>query len=190
MPTDDATSPAPIFAYLTVWEHAEHGFFGGYLIVCEAGRPLEFHCSAPIKPSRAQEILYGPTLRPYLLGQQIAGGLLASAQLKPRLILTDHPDILVLSAEFDGHLLHLLSDTAETAQAPNVTSSASRQFCCANYRFELPPGCEADGDDVRPLLETLAASVDLAEPFERIQLAIREAQRIGESEDEADARAA
>src|ERR1700754_175998 len=77
------------FGYLSVINSAEHGYFGGYLIVGPLGRPLEFHCTAPLRPSRAQQILYGPTLEPFLLGEQIAGAMLDAAKLKPRLILTN-----------------------------------------------------------------------------------------------------
>ena len=82
------------FGYLSAVESAEHGFFGGYLLVSPLGRPVEFHCTAPIRPSRAQQILYGPTLQPYLLGEQIAGTLLAKAQTKPQIILTDQSSVL------------------------------------------------------------------------------------------------
>ena len=58
---------AACLGFLTVVEHAELGLLGGYLLLNAAGRPLEFHCTAPVKPNRAQEILYGPTLRPYLV---------------------------------------------------------------------------------------------------------------------------
>ena len=51
--------------FLTVVENAELGLLGGYLLLNAAGRPLEFHCTAPVKPSRTQEILYGPTLQPF-----------------------------------------------------------------------------------------------------------------------------
>ena len=71
------------FGYLSVINSAEHGYFGGYLIVGPMGRPLEFHCTAPIRPSRAQQILYGPTLEPFLLGEQIAGAMLDAAKLRP-----------------------------------------------------------------------------------------------------------
>ena len=77
------------FGYLTTVETAEFGYFGGYLIVSSLGRPLEFHCTAPIQPSRAQRILYGPTLASYLLGEQICGALSGAAKLTPELILTD-----------------------------------------------------------------------------------------------------
>ena len=50
--------------FLTTVASASHGVFGGYLLVDEVGRPLEFHCTAPVRVSRAQEILYGPYLNP------------------------------------------------------------------------------------------------------------------------------
>src|SRR3954469_25637020 len=77
------------FGYLSVINSAEHGYFGGYLIVGPLGRPLEFHCTAPVRPSRAQQILYGPTLEPFLLGERITGAMLDAAKLKPCLILTN-----------------------------------------------------------------------------------------------------
>ena len=82
------------FGYLSALESAEHGYFGGYLVVSVLGRPLEFHCTAPIRPSRAQQILYGPTFEPYLLGEQICGALLDTAKLKPSVILTDCEAVL------------------------------------------------------------------------------------------------
>ena len=50
----------PVLGFLTVLEHPQHGLFGGYLLLNLAGRPVEFHCTAPVKPNRAQQILYGP----------------------------------------------------------------------------------------------------------------------------------
>ena len=70
MSTMDAKSK-PTLGFLTVVEHPQYGLFGGYLVLNTAGRPLEFHCTAPIKPNRAQEILYGPTLESFLYGEQI-----------------------------------------------------------------------------------------------------------------------
>src|SRR5688500_11494160 len=66
-----ASDAAPqALGFLTVVEHDQFGLVGGYLILNSSGRPLEFHCTAPVKPSRAQQILYGPTLTPYLYGEQ------------------------------------------------------------------------------------------------------------------------
>src|SRR4051812_23172961 len=63
--TAGGASPAAL-GFLTVVEDEQQGLVGGYLLLNPLGRPVEFHCTAPVKPNRAQQILYGPTLRPYL----------------------------------------------------------------------------------------------------------------------------
>jgi hypothetical protein len=108
----DAKSMATL-GFLTVIEHPQYGLFGGYLVLNMAGRPLEFHCTTPIKPNRAQEILYGPTLDAFLYGEQIGQTLLSQAKTEPLVLCTDRapvlaarefvatPMVLVLSAECD-----------------------------------------------------------------------------------------
>jgi hypothetical protein len=86
----------PAIGFLTVIEHPQHGLFGGYLVLNLAGRPLEFHCTAPIKPNRAQQILYGPTLESFLYGEQIGSTLLGHAKTLPLAICTDREPVLSL----------------------------------------------------------------------------------------------
>jgi hypothetical protein len=81
--------------FLTVVRQVEHGYVGGYLIVNPLARPIEFHCTLPVKPNRAQEILYGRTLEPYLLGEQIAATLIGKSSSAPLLVCTDEPHVLV-----------------------------------------------------------------------------------------------
>ncbi len=176
----------PTFGYLSAVETADHGFFGGYLLISSLGRPLEFHCTAPIRPSRAQEILYGPTLRPYLLGEQIAGTLLAKSQAKPQIVLTDLSAALCHRASVGVPIVYL-APAGSDASSENLPTVG---LIVAGHRFELPPGCEADRDEVIALLSTLGNHVDLPEPFDRIHEAIREAQRIGGRGQEAHAEAA
>src|SRR5262245_21892116 len=64
MSSGDKRSTA--IGFYTVVAHEQHGLFGGLLVLNRNGRPLEFHCTAPLKPNRAQEILYGATLESYL----------------------------------------------------------------------------------------------------------------------------
>jgi hypothetical protein len=187
---------ANTFGYLSAVESAELGFFGGYLLVSMLGRPIEFHCTAPIRPSRAQEILYGPTLQSYLLGEQIAGALLAKSRSKPQIILTDQltalchrvkvdvPIVCLLPASGAGQL-DAIQFKASTSE-PNATNS----IVVAGHAFELPAGFDADRNAATALLTTLSAHVDLPEPFARIHDAIREAQRIGERQPEAHSDAA
>ena len=79
----------PAIGFLTVTRDLEQGLFGGYLLLNSLGRPLEFHCTAPVRPNRAQEILYGPTLDSYLCGERIGHTLLEKSKAEPQLILTD-----------------------------------------------------------------------------------------------------
>lgn len=175
-----------IFGYLSAVETADHGYFGGYLLISSLGRPLEFHCTAPIRPSRAQEILYGPTLRPYLLGEQIAGTLLAKSQAKPQIILTDQSSALCHRGAVGVPIVVL--DPIGTDAA--LTTPPSLVLTVAGHTCELPPGSESDRDTVIALLSTLSNHVDLPEPFERIHEAIREAQRISSRGPEAHGEAA
>jgi hypothetical protein len=87
--------------FVTILEHPEQGLSGGFLLLNPAARPLEFHCTAPVRATRAQQILYGRTLRPYLYGEQIAATLVKKANLRPVLIVTDQPHVLAMREHVD-----------------------------------------------------------------------------------------
>ena len=65
MVTARSQQPLPI-GFLSVLDDEELGAIGGYLVLSRNGRPLEFHCTSPVRANRAQQILYGPTLQPFL----------------------------------------------------------------------------------------------------------------------------
>jgi hypothetical protein len=174
MPTE-THSRETSFGFLSSVHTAEHGHFGGYLIVSELGRPLEFHCTSPVRPSRAQEILYGPTLQAYLLGEQIGGTLLAAAKLPVRLLLTDQRSMLAVRAT-SGAAMAMV--TARAAMNAEPDASNCCDLIAGGCQLELPPGFESDREAVAESIEILTKHVDLAEPFGRIHEAICEAQRI------------
>jgi hypothetical protein len=178
----------PSMGFLTVVEHSQYGLFGGYLILNTAGRPLEFHCTAPIKPNRAQEILYGPTLAPFLYGEQIGQTLVGQAGVTPLVICTDRepalaardhvpmPVVLVLPpesqcdppAEESGRFFRV--DAAH--RGPRLVT-----FQLGRNRLALPERADEDRRLVAERLTDLAEAFDLAEPFQRIRDAIEEAQQ-------------
>ncbi len=82
--------------FLTAIEVPERGYVGGLLVTNQFGRPLEFQCTAPLKPNRTQEILYGPTLVPYVLGDLIGRTLVEKVGVKPHIVLTERHDLLGL----------------------------------------------------------------------------------------------
>jgi len=152
------------FGFLTAVESPLHGLFGGYLVVDGLGRPLEFHCTVPVKVSRAQQILYGPTLHGHLHGRQIGGALLAESRAEPLIVLTDH----------DGMLSVRPHTKLPVALVKPLTSEATGGFAVGTSHVMPHAGAEAT---IREQLELLATAVDLTEPFERIRAAIEEAQR-------------
>jgi hypothetical protein len=184
------------FGYLSALESPEHGFFGGYLLISLRGRPLEFHCTAPVRPNRAQQILYGPLLHPYLLGEQIGGALVREAAIVPQLILTDQVAVLSLRSQIEMPIVYIrdVGDLAGLAnrlgQDDAVGESASSgerlelnnalgRFQLHGHACQLAPGYESDSELVLKPLAELVQYVELVEPFDRIHEAIREAQRIG-----------
>jgi hypothetical protein len=198
--SNETPSQETTFGYLSVINSPEHGYFGGYLIVGPLGRPLEFHCTAPVRPSRAQQILYGPTLEPFLLGEQIAGAMLDAAKLKPNLILTNCEATLHIRSRRVSPMVLLCgrpaietSDITSTSGAPadastpigaasDISSGPHESLSIEGFAFLLPIGFERERDDATRLLNELVRQIDLAEPFGRIEEAIREAQRLGGGE--------
>ena len=162
----------PAIGFLTVIEHAEHGLFGGYLVLNASGRPLEFHCTAPFKPSRAQEILYGPTLRPFLFGEQIGQTLLAKARVKPFLVCTDAEPMLA-AREFSDVPLVLVQSPERSEQK---TSNLGEAFALGrNQVVATHPDDQATALDNWSTAH--ADALDLLEPFTRIREALEEAQK-------------
>ncbi len=156
------------FGFLTTLESAAHGLFGGYLVVDALGRPLEFHCTAPVKVSRAQQILYGPTLHGHLHGRQVGGALLAEGKVTPAVVLTDNDAMLHVRPHTHLPLALVRRGAAEQIAAGFLVGEAV-----------VSPHAEdaARADELEARLATLAAAVDLCEPFERIRAALDEAAR-------------
>jgi hypothetical protein len=158
--------------FLTVVEYAQHGYFGGLLALNRLGRPTEFHCTMPVKPSRAQEILYGPTLRAYLCGEQIATALLAKLPAPPVAVLTDDVDVLSVTQLTDTPVLLVPASESESPE----DDSATEWLSIDGWRLgTLAP--QTDADALARVLADFTENVDPAEPFERIRAAIDQAQR-------------
>jgi hypothetical protein len=190
------TTPKPVIGFLTVVDHPQHGLFGGYLVLNLAGRPLEFHCTAPVKPNRAQQILYGPTLESFLYGEQIGQTLLEKATAAPLAVLTDRAPALAIRehASFPVALVLPSDASAPTDAATDAATVADAtkvwridpahggrirlsEFQLGRNRLAVPERTEADRQLIGQRLADIADSFDLAEPFGRIRDAIEEAQQ-------------
>jgi len=186
----------PTIGFLTVLSHPQHGLFGGYLVLSTGGRPIEFHCTAPVKPNRAQEILYGPTLKPYLYGEQIGQTLLSKAKAEPLLVLTDVkpvlavremvqvPVALVLSPDMEADRPVQSDETLSTARLDGShgrpvfpDSNGLARFSLGEHELAVASKYEHDRSLVVARWQPYAEGFDLTEPFGRIREAIQEAQR-------------
>ena len=192
-------SSSTAWGFLTVLSCDEQGLIGGYLVLNQAGRPLEFHCTAPVKPNRAQQILFGPTLEPYLYGEQIGQTLVSKGTATPAVVYTDvspalamrdfvdMPVALVLAAD-DSPVGKLSGATASAAQLlvragsiavasrPQPPLAGATTFAVGANRLAVTERHRGDEKTILNRWQTLEP-FDLAEPFERIRDAIAEAQR-------------
>lgn len=153
--------------FMETMEVDGRGHIGGLLITNQNGRPLEFQCTTPVKPNRTQEILFGETLRPWLLGELIGSTLLDRVGIKPTIIITS-----------EVHLLELRNHTnIPVAFARNAASHSKEQGGTIRIgdsvlRFHEAHGTDADMFSKQKHL--LPDSADLAEPLERVREALAE----------------
>lgn len=171
MPDAKSRTPAAL-GFLTVTEHAELGLFGGYLVLNAAGRPLEFHCTSPVKANRAQEILYGPTLRPYLYGEQIGQTLIAKAKNDVGLVCTDLAACLA-AREFVERPMVLVFSADEGESDVAIGS----RFVLGKNNVAVCAKSSTDEQAAHAFHSQLHDVLDLLEPFARIREALEEAQK-------------
>jgi hypothetical protein len=162
--------------FLTAIELPDKGYVGGLLVTNHQGRPLEFQCTVPIRANPTQEILYGPTLVPFILGELIGSTLVEKSGIKPQLILTDREQILELRNHIDKPVV-LVEGESRSSKARASDEGATIRLGRQTISFH-----EAHTAD-RPLVtkETgqIPADADLLEPFERVREALQETLKSG-----------
>ncbi|WP_347243896.1 hypothetical protein [Thermogutta sp.] len=192
--------------FFTAVPLADGGYVGGYLILNGVGRPIEFHCTTPVRPTRAQEILYGPTLKPYLLGEQMAPALIAKAKSGVEIVFVSEWEALTLSQVVEQPVVLVVSpETTEAVDCGLVASAASGGRCpsatgapfvgaallecgaipaCRSLQIGrntllIPESSRETLTQVQEFLSPWAEAFDLLEPFGRIRAALEEALRRG-----------
>jgi len=162
--------------FLTIVSHESQGLFGGYLVLNATGRPLEFHCTTPVRSNRAQQILYGPTLEPYLYGEQIGRTLIEKAKVQVPIVLTDVSPALALR-DHAAILMGLVEAKTSVAKGKDTATAFTPPIILGNYQLRVAAGHSDDGPKLQQLLQEVANRLDLAEPFHRIRDAITEAHK-------------
>ena len=214
----DSSDKTELLGFLTVIEHVPLGRVGGFLVLNQAGRPVEFHCTSPVRANRAQEILYGSSLYPFLYGEQIAGTLVSKTKSPVTLLLTDSIPVLAVQESVDLPVVYVCARKREEGEQgergneqvrqslldfgienavrtdedteknerekarrlhdiPGLSVARWREIECGNQWIGVPAGNEEELEIFRRRFQRLAKTLDIAEPFERIRLAVEETQK-------------
>jgi hypothetical protein len=171
------------FGFASIRERMPHGYFGGYLVINELARPLEFHCTLPLLPTKAQQILFGATLDEFVCGEQIARAMLSKAKVKPSMVLTDCPAALSVRHWIDVPVFYLHRDGSDDGSGDDgfriprqqrpESETLSRSI--GEYEFRWLQSYANDGRALQWLEGADSIPVDLREPFGRIVEALAEA---------------
>ncbi len=137
----------------------------------------------PLKPSRAQELLYGATIDAFVAGEQIAKALVMKAKIKPDWILTDCAAVLAISAvsDVDAALLHFDDNHADNFRPPRGVAGELKRTNIQPWELSLLSSKFEREPQLKKTLEVLAANFDLSEPFQRINEALLEAHPIAKA---------
>ena len=160
-------------AYFTVVDDERTGWTGGMLVLDRAGRPLEFQCTLPVRPTRAHEILFGPTLRSHLIGQVIGKLLVGKCRTPLALICCDQAEALSIES-FTKAPVTLVAEAAEADEGPLSTDMLSGSQTVEVAGSSLYVALERK-EDVESIADFYQDLPDAVEPFERIREAIKEA---------------
>ena len=168
MPNGDAT-----IGYFTVLESDRMGWTGGLLVLNRGGRPIEFQCTLPVRPTKVHEILYGATLRQHVIAETIGPTLLKKVRTPLSMLVCDQPESLRLDPPHQC-ILGLLVDAAEEDEGPMDADSLPgyHHVGLAGAKVAVPM---ERFDDAETLMQTFADFPDGIEPLQRIREAVKEA---------------
>lgn len=145
---------------------------GAILVTDESGKPLEFRCTAPVRPTQLQRTLYGKSLLPHILTELIAAPLIASLREKPQMILIsdDHffdlrcklafPVIMVSASK--AALRSKNAEHSKTLLLQSTSGKFSELEIEAHWKF--PTDLDLSGERLRDLF----GRWNLTEPFQRL----------------------
>jgi hypothetical protein len=168
-------------AYLIAESVDERSWAGGLLVTDERGLPVDFRYVEPIKPTRLQKLIYGDSLRRYLVLDAIAGTLLKAANLKADWIFTSDPILLDLDSRSAGKLVAVgngekqsLSDVGEWRMDKPGEIVLQVTQVGPPYKLTFQAKDRAETEEAAKDLAWLAGQLDFTEPLKRVSAALKE----------------
>ncbi len=186
--------------YYSLLELEKNEFVGGLLVLNSNGRPLEFHCTTPVKANRPQQVLFGNSLKRFIVGESILPRLVSECKNNVDFVLADDPDateaqkkieqpIVVMDLEpyHEEHERRGVKETdgdrQERVDVPEIAEPSSQFRSLIRLRlksldFWIDPSIKGRKPEVSDMLTQVANAIIIDEPFQRVQMAIRESQGI------------
>lgn len=149
--------------------HTDLGYVGGLLVTNHLGRPLEFQCTAPVRPNKTQEILYGPTLQPFIYSELIGKTLFERVKVQPELIIISQVELIDLRTSISVPVACLIDSEDSQRELPDQTRI---QLGMQQLRFH--PDYVDDPEIVQKKCSRISKDADLSEPLERVKDALLE----------------
>jgi len=154
-----------VIGYLSV-KNIGNKFTGGLLVVDQNGIPQEFKYSEPVTPTKLQRIIYGKALEKYLSIEVIAKTLLSKSETRPAVVLTDDVNIV----EAADNVFHI-SKTASEKEGIKRVDEGEYVIASPGSSYRLMGNSDLSEDVLNDIL-SLSESIDLLEPFQRLQKAL------------------
>jgi hypothetical protein len=150
-------------------------FRGGILVADEWSKPLEFRCTAPVRPTPLQRTLYGKSLLPHILAELIGEPVINSLREKPQIILSSVEGFFDLRHKLSVPLLAVRSldskadsEKKSEREPPKtvILQSGSGKFGKVEVRAHWKFPADLDGNV--EALRDFYGRWDLVEPFNRV----------------------
>ncbi len=150
------------------------------LITDNLGKPEEFRVTYPVKPSNLQRLLYGDSLLPHIGIELTAKPLWNSIKFRPDVLVVSEDQFLPLATNIEclvvqldrlGDKLTINTGAEETSRVSKVVSASGR-FVPLAVKFPTNY-TEEQRAQAMTLLERFFIVLDLPEPFQRIETAIK-----------------
>lgn len=156
--------------FLEIVEPRDGVYIGGMLITGTRGRPLEFQCTTPVVPNATQKTLYGPTLRPFVIGELIGKTLFDKVGVKPKLLLVSDADALDVRTQVSCPVARVVAGDSRDVDLSDETLLEVGGAYLAFHRQYSPD---------REAVEQFAFDeyIDLSEPPGRVRDALRQTVR-------------
>lgn len=146
---------------------------GAILVTDEWSKPLEFRCTAPVRPTQLQRTLYGKSLLPHVLTELIGAPLIFSVREKPQLILIAEEAYFEVRLKVSAPVIRVARSGGVKAKQEDQPKSKSLLLQSASGKFaqveiEAHWKFADDLDSSGERLRDLFGRWDLTEPFQRL----------------------